>query len=93
MPNLVVEYIKKYAYLLCMTSNTDFGQTHFGFKTVYENEKTSLVREVFDSVASKYDIMNDLMSAGCVWLLFTHYACLCKCCHIVKCCNACTNNR
>ncbi|WP_096703909.1 bifunctional demethylmenaquinone methyltransferase/2-methoxy-6-polyprenyl-1,4-benzoquinol methylase UbiE [Magnetospirillum sp. 15-1] len=40
------------------------GTTHFGFKTVAEAEKVSLVRGVFDSVASKYDLMNDLMSAG-----------------------------
>jgi len=40
------------------------GQTHFGFKTVREAEKASMVREVFDSVASKYDLMNDLMSVG-----------------------------
>lgn len=38
--------------------------THFGYRTVNETEKESLVRGVFDSVASKYDIMNDLMSAG-----------------------------
>ena len=46
-----------------MTSTTD-NTTHFGFKTVDENAKASLVRGVFDSVASRYDIMNDLMSAG-----------------------------
>lgn len=40
------------------------GTTHFGFKTVGEAEKASMVREVFDSVAPKYDLMNDLMSAG-----------------------------
>jgi demethylmenaquinone methyltransferase/2-methoxy-6-polyprenyl-1,4-benzoquinol methylase len=39
-------------------------RTHFGFKTVGEDEKATLVRGVFDSVASKYDIMNDLMSGG-----------------------------
>jgi len=39
-------------------------QTHFGFKQVDENQKSSLVKEVFSSVASKYDIMNDFMSAG-----------------------------
>ncbi len=39
-------------------------QTHFGFKQVDENQKSSLVKEVFNSVASKYDIMNDFMSAG-----------------------------
>lgn len=38
--------------------------THFGYRTVAEDEKVHLVRGVFDSVASKYDLMNDLMSAG-----------------------------
>ena len=38
--------------------------THFGFKTVAENEKQAKVGEVFHSVASKYDLMNDVMSAG-----------------------------
>ena len=47
--------------------------THFGFKTVDETEKAQHVRGVFDSVASKYDIMNDLMSAGLhrVWKAYT----------------------
>lgn len=40
------------------------SETHFGFKTVGENQKSSLVKDVFNSVASKYDVMNDLMSAG-----------------------------
>jgi demethylmenaquinone methyltransferase/2-methoxy-6-polyprenyl-1,4-benzoquinol methylase len=40
------------------------GTTHFGFRTVREEEKASLVREVFDDVAPRYDLMNDLMSAG-----------------------------
>ena len=40
------------------------SRTHFGFQTVDENEKASRVRGVFDSVASKYDVMNDLMSMG-----------------------------
>ncbi|RZL31335.1 MAG: bifunctional demethylmenaquinone methyltransferase/2-methoxy-6-polyprenyl-1,4-benzoquinol methylase UbiE [Rubrivivax sp.] len=39
-------------------------QTHFGFSTVDEKEKATKVRGVFDSVASKYDLMNDVMSAG-----------------------------
>ncbi len=39
-------------------------QTHFGFQTVDERDKARHVRSVFDSVASNYDIMNDLMSAG-----------------------------
>jgi len=38
--------------------------THFGFETVDETEKASRVAGVFTSVASKYDIMNDLMSVG-----------------------------
>lgn len=38
--------------------------THFGFKTVEVEEKQGLVRGVFDSVASNYDIMNDVMSLG-----------------------------
>ena len=40
------------------------GSTHFGFRTVAEDEKAGLVRSVFDAVAPKYDLMNDLMSAG-----------------------------
>ena len=39
-------------------------QTHFGFKTVPEEDKEHLVRSVFSSVASKYDLMNDAMSMG-----------------------------
>ncbi|MDO9051004.1 MAG: bifunctional demethylmenaquinone methyltransferase/2-methoxy-6-polyprenyl-1,4-benzoquinol methylase UbiE [Methylotenera sp.] len=38
--------------------------THFGYKTVAEAEKAKKVAEVFHSVASKYDLMNDVMSAG-----------------------------
>jgi demethylmenaquinone methyltransferase/2-methoxy-6-polyprenyl-1,4-benzoquinol methylase len=38
--------------------------THFGYKNVPVDEKADHVRDVFDSVASRYDIMNDLMSAG-----------------------------
>ncbi|KAH9890043.1 ubiE/COQ5 methyltransferase family-domain-containing protein [Cubamyces lactineus] len=38
--------------------------THFGFKTVPEEQKESLVRNVFESVASSYDVMNDAMSLG-----------------------------
>jgi demethylmenaquinone methyltransferase/2-methoxy-6-polyprenyl-1,4-benzoquinol methylase len=40
------------------------SDTHFGFQTVDEAQKASRVRGVFDSVASKYDVMNDLMSMG-----------------------------
>ncbi len=47
--------------------------THFGFKTVDEQEKAKHVRGVFDSVASKYDVMNDLMSGGLhrLWKRYT----------------------
>ncbi|MDP2070922.1 bifunctional demethylmenaquinone methyltransferase/2-methoxy-6-polyprenyl-1,4-benzoquinol methylase UbiE [Methylotenera sp.] len=48
-----------------MTTEHNANQsTHFGFKTVAENEKAKKVGEVFHSVASKYDLMNDVMSAG-----------------------------
>lgn len=43
-----------------MTNKT----THFGFETVAEAEKAQRVAGVFTSVAGKYDVMNDLMSAG-----------------------------
>lgn len=42
----------------------DISTTHFGFQEVSFKEKTNRVRAVFDSVASKYDLMNDLMSFG-----------------------------
>lgn len=47
--------------------------THFGFQTVRENEKAARVADVFHSVATKYDVMNDLMSAGLhrIWKSFT----------------------
>ncbi len=47
--------------------------THFGFETVDENDKARHVRGVFDSVASKYDVMNDLMSGGLhrAWKAYT----------------------
>ena len=40
------------------------ADTHFGFETVAEEEKAKRVAGVFNSVASKYDVMNDLMSGG-----------------------------
>ncbi|MDE2132208.1 MAG: bifunctional demethylmenaquinone methyltransferase/2-methoxy-6-polyprenyl-1,4-benzoquinol methylase UbiE [Betaproteobacteria bacterium] len=49
------------------------SKTHFGFTEVEESEKARKVAEVFDSVASRYDLMNDLMSAGMhrAWKHFT----------------------
>ena len=48
------------------------ASTHFGFKTVDEQEKARHVKSVFDSVAPNYDIMNDLMSGG-MHRLWKHY--------------------
>jgi len=47
-------------------------RTHFGFREVPEGEKSARVRDVFDSVAERYDLMNDLMSLGLhrVWKAF-----------------------
>ncbi len=55
------------------TSSIDSKTTHFGFKTVNEDDKEKLVAEVFHSVAGKYDIMNDLMSFGVhrLWKRYT----------------------
>ena len=39
-------------------------ETHFGFRTVAEEDKAGLVHGVFSRVASRYDVMNDLMSVG-----------------------------
>ena len=47
--------------------------THFGYETVPVHEKAERVKGVFDAVASRYDIMNDLMSGGLhrLWKRFT----------------------
>jgi demethylmenaquinone methyltransferase / 2-methoxy-6-polyprenyl-1,4-benzoquinol methylase len=42
----------------------DTGETHFGFQTVELDRKQAMVDEVFHRVARRYDLMNDLMSAG-----------------------------
>lgn len=42
----------------------DTPTTDFGFREVPAAQKASMVREVFDSVAPRYDVMNDLMSLG-----------------------------
>lgn len=47
-----------------MTASPHPRTTHFGFQRVPEQEKAGRVREVFDRVAGRYDLMNDLMSAG-----------------------------
>ena len=47
--------------------------THFGYKTIAREEKAAHVKDVFDSVSSRYDIMNDLMSVGLhrLWKKYT----------------------
>lgn len=54
-----------------MTHTTN--STHFGYQTVSEGDKAQKVAQVFHSVAAKYDLMNDVMSAGLhrVWKAFT----------------------
>ncbi|MDH3208777.1 MAG: bifunctional demethylmenaquinone methyltransferase/2-methoxy-6-polyprenyl-1,4-benzoquinol methylase UbiE [Burkholderiaceae bacterium] len=49
------------------------SNTHFGFQSVDERDKAGRVRGVFDSVASRYDLMNDLMSLGLhrAWKAYT----------------------
>jgi demethylmenaquinone methyltransferase/2-methoxy-6-polyprenyl-1,4-benzoquinol methylase len=49
------------------------AQTHFGFQTVDEADKARKVRGVFDSVAARYDLMNDVMSMGMhrAWKAYT----------------------
>ncbi len=49
------------------------SSTHFGFQTVDERDKAARVRGVFDSVAVKYDVMNDVMSMGLhrTWKAYT----------------------
>ena len=42
------------------------NETHFGYKKVNSKEKPDLVKEVFDSVSNKYDLMNDLMSLSLI---------------------------
>jgi len=52
---------------------TDNKTTHFGYEDVPVDDKVKKVREVFDSVASEYDVMNDVMSLGIhrLWKRYT----------------------
>ena len=58
-----------------MSDTGDHGgnTTHFGYQQVAEDEKARKVKGVFTSVAERYDLMNDLMSAGMhrLWKKFT----------------------
>src|SRR5690606_19735413 len=55
------------------SDNSGTNTTHFGFQTVAEAERARTVAEASHSVAAKYDVMNDLMSAGLhrAWKAFT----------------------
>ena len=56
-----------------MTLNSSEKTTNFGYQQVAEDDKADRVRDVFDSVAARYDIMNDFMSLGIhrLWKGFT----------------------
>ncbi|HVE21803.1 MAG TPA: class I SAM-dependent methyltransferase [Acidocella sp.] len=54
----------KQGYSGFMASDNSPQTADFGFQTVERSQKRLMVREVFDSVAGKYDVMNDLMSLG-----------------------------
>lgn len=56
-----------------MATESENKTTHFGFRHVKHEEKAGMVAEVFQSVAPKYDVMNDLMSLGMhrLWKRFT----------------------
>ncbi|WP_340680998.1 bifunctional demethylmenaquinone methyltransferase/2-methoxy-6-polyprenyl-1,4-benzoquinol methylase UbiE [Paraglaciecola sp.] len=56
-----------------LSAAQDSRTTDFGFKQIDKSEKVSMVKDVFQSVAAKYDIMNDLMSMGIhrLWKRYT----------------------
>src|SRR5579863_158280 len=58
---------------MCLTSMTEEHSTDFGFQRVPPQDKARRVRAVFDSVVERYDLMNDLMSAGAhrLWKRYT----------------------
>ena len=64
------------AHLCIRATIAAMSTTHFGFESVDEKEKAGKVRQVFDSVAPKYDLMNDLMSGGLhrAWKAYTIFA-------------------
>ena len=56
-----------------MAKQDSDNTTHFGYQSVRTEDKADMVRGVFDSVATRYDLMNDLMSAGLhrLWKRYT----------------------
>lgn len=55
-------------------NEADNKQVDFGFETVTASEKAEKVHKVFEAVASSYDLMNDLMSAGVHRIWKDHFA-------------------
>lgn len=55
-----------------MNKSDEKNSTHFGFETIHTKDKVKRVGEVFNSVAKKYNIMNDVMSLGMhrIWKRF-----------------------
>lgn len=53
-----------YGPTMSVKNTSEPTTTHFGFQDVLDSEKASMVKGVFDSVASNYDLMNDMMSMG-----------------------------
>lgn len=66
-------FLVKDRYKETSMSDSESNDTHFGYKTVQRQQKAGMVAGVFHSVAAKYDLMNDLMSAGIhrIWKRFT----------------------
>lgn len=57
----------------CASRSNEGENTHFGFQTVTREEKAQKVHQVFSKVAAKYDLMNDVMSAGIHRLWKNHF--------------------
>lgn len=63
-PRRAASTLRRYSTAPASSDPDSSKTTHFGFQTVPEAAKETLVKEVFSAVASKYDLMNDAMSLG-----------------------------
>ena len=59
-----VRYINPYFKYVAFSTTTNTDSVDFGYKEVEREEKESMVKEVFNRVATRYDLMNDVMSVG-----------------------------